>query len=224
MKTKNKLLSLALAGVFCLLSLLPTAAASSETALCCTADNSSVCRGDTVTITVAIEKSVTIKSVALTPSYDTDVLELISAEWLIDGLLVDFDYTKGNGAAAFAAETDCIGDIMVLTFRVKEAAVFGETAVYVTPVLKKGAESVPCESGIVLLTVGETGASLLGDVDLDKAVGSADLTALARHVGGIESITQAEALSNADVTRDGAIGSGDLTKLARFVGGIDSNL
>ena len=62
--------------------------------------------------------------------------------------------------------------------------------------------------------------SLLGDLDLDGDVDAYDLTALARHVGGIEEVTDAVALANADVTGDGRINANDLTKHARFVGGI----
>lgn len=61
---------------------------------------------------------------------------------------------------------------------------------------------------------------LKGDVDLDGDVDSDDLTLLARHVGGIEYITDATALANADVIEDGTINSDDLTKHARYVGGI----
>jgi len=63
-------------------------------------------------------------------------------------------------------------------------------------------------------------AGLKGDVNLDGTVGSADLTALARHVGGIETITNTTAFANADVNGDGAVNSADLTKHARYVGGI----
>jgi hypothetical protein len=58
---------------------------------------------------------------------------------------------------------------------------------------------------------------LLGDVDLDGDVDSADLTKLARHVAKISVLTDPQALLNADVTMDGETGSNDLTKLARFV-------
>lgn len=61
---------------------------------------------------------------------------------------------------------------------------------------------------------------LKGDVNLDGLVNSADLTILARHVGGIELITNTTALANADVKEDGEINSADLTKHARYVGGI----
>ena len=59
----------------------------------------------------------------------------------------------------------------------------------------------------------------LGDLDLDGDVDAYDLTALARHVGGIEYVT-GQALLNADVDGDGDVDAYDLTKHARYVGGI----
>ena len=61
---------------------------------------------------------------------------------------------------------------------------------------------------------------LKGDVNLDGSVTAADLTLLARHIGGIELITNETALVNANVNGDGSITAADLTKLARYVGGI----
>ena len=59
---------------------------------------------------------------------------------------------------------------------------------------------------------------LRGDVNLDGEVTSADLTALARHLGLLEEITDFIALQNADTNNDGEISSADLTKLARYLG------
>ena len=58
-----------------------------------------------------------------------------------------------------------------------------------------------------------------GDLNLDGQVNSDDLTLLARHVGGIETVN-GQALKNADVNGDGLVNSDDLTRHARYVGGI----
>ena len=64
---------------------------------------------------------------------------------------------------------------------------------------------------------GEAAATVKGDADGDGLVNASDLTALARHVGGIETITDATLLKNAELDSDTLVGSSDLTKLARFV-------
>ena len=60
----------------------------------------------------------------------------------------------------------------------------------------------------------------MGDLDLDGDVDANDLTLLARHVGGIEVVTDPSILRNADVDGDGDIDASDLTVHARYVGGI----
>ncbi len=79
------------------------------------------------------------------------------------------------------------------------------------------------------LTVGtqtlqkETSAVLKGDVTLDGSVNASDMTALARHVAGIEPLT-GEALRLGCLTGGTEPSAEDLTKLARFVAGIERNL
>jgi len=63
--------------------------------------------------------------------------------------------------------------------------------------------------------------TLPGDVDLNGEIEADDLTALARHVGGIELLTDSQALLNADVNQANGINADDLTALARHVGGIE---
>ncbi|MBQ1907253.1 MAG: dockerin type I repeat-containing protein, partial [Firmicutes bacterium] len=58
---------------------------------------------------------------------------------------------------------------------------------------------------------------ILGDVNDDGEVDSADLTRLARHVANIELLTDEDLLKAADVSRDGEVSSNDLTILARYI-------
>lgn len=60
-------------------------------------------------------------------------------------------------------------------------------------------------------------SGLRGDANGDGMVGAGDLTALARHVGGIEQIVHATLLSNSDMDSNGEVGANDLTLLARNV-------
>jgi len=76
--------------------------------------------------------------------------------------------------------------------------------------------------GATMLFAANTEAlALLGDVTGDEEIGAADVTALARHVGAIELITDKTALDNADTNGDKEITADDLTALARHVGGIE---
>lgn len=63
--------------------------------------------------------------------------------------------------------------------------------------------------------------TLPGDTTLDGTVSASDLTALARHVGGIETLPDGDAITNADLDGKVGIAASDLTALARRIGGID---
>ncbi len=62
---------------------------------------------------------------------------------------------------------------------------------------------------------------LIGDVNLSGAVEAGDLTVLARHVGGVEAVTDPQALAAADTDASGSADATDLTALARHVGGVE---
>lgn len=62
-----------------------------------------------------------------------------------------------------------------------------------------------------------------GDVNGDGEVNSDDLTALARIVAGIASVSDSNNKDAADVTGDGYVNSDDLTKMAQYVAGIISS-
>ena len=61
-----------------------------------------------------------------------------------------------------------------------------------------------------------------GDVDVDGDVDANDVTALLRHVGGIESITNATGLANGEVDGDGELTASDVTTLLRHVSGVET--
>lgn len=60
-----------------------------------------------------------------------------------------------------------------------------------------------------------------GDVNVDGEIDANDLTALARHIAGIEILTNPVALDNADIDSNNDISAEDLTKLARHIAGIE---
>lgn len=65
-------------------------------------------------------------------------------------------------------------------------------------------------------------AGMKGDVDVDGDVDANDVTALLRHVGGIESITNATGLANGEVDGDGELTASDVTTLLRHVSGVET--
>ena len=71
----------------------------------------------------------------------------------------------------------------------------------------------------ITLIIRAPAAGAPGDLNGDDLVNSDDLTLLARHVAGIETVS-GQALDNADVNGDGVVNSDDLTLHARFVAGI----
>ena len=116
----------------------------------------------------------------------------------------------GRTAAQFAS-----GEVAYLLQGEQETHVWGQNI---------GTEDYPVFGGRKVLFDQETNtyyntAATLGDLDLDGDVDAYDLTALARHVGGIEPVT-GQALLNADVDGDNDVDAYDLTKHARYVGGI----
>ena len=86
----------------------------------------------------------------------------------------------------------------------------------------------------LLLTFSVLSASaedfFVGDIDFSGEIDASDLTALAKHVGGIEALAETDALlyasggtfASADLDLDGTVGASDLTALAKQVGGIEA--
>jgi len=117
----------------------------------------------------------------------------------------------GRTAAQFAS-----GEVAYLLQGEQETHVWGQDI---------GTEDYPVFGGRKVLFDQETNTyyndtAILGDLDMDGDVDAYDLTILARHVAGIETLTDATALKNADVDGDGDVDAYDLTMHARFVAGI----
>ena len=76
--------------------------------------------GDEVTFTVAISNAENVFSIAVIPSYDKDVYELMSGAWLLSGMLADFSVTEGNGVIAFDSAKTINENALTFTLKVKK--------------------------------------------------------------------------------------------------------
>lgn len=74
-------------------------------------------------IVLRAETYTNIKSGGISIAYDSDVFEIIGAQWLLPGtLMADFTLASGEGVFAFADTATISGSILELTVRVKDMA------------------------------------------------------------------------------------------------------
>ena len=100
-------------------------------------------RGETVTFNATLSESVEVGSGALSLSYKSEVLELVSGTCNVSGaMLSNFDVAKGKGAFAFSGTGTVSGNLFTVTFRVKDTAAFATTNVSLTVTLKDGSNKV----------------------------------------------------------------------------------
>ena len=100
-------------------------------------------RGDTLTLTVSLSGENKMKSAMVIANFDSDALELVSGEWLINGDIRNFDMEMKGGVFASTTELDTQGDIFRFTFKVKDAAAISSTSISCTVDLKNGENSLP---------------------------------------------------------------------------------
>ena len=128
---KKRLCSLVLAMVCTLLWACPVAAVSSATL---TVGTVAACPGDTVTVPLSVSQIDGIGAVGIYVTYDTSMLECISAEAV--GIMNDMDTNTANTAPVnrqgevwltgmCLAGISGSGDLMHMTFKVKESATDG---------------------------------------------------------------------------------------------------
>ena len=69
-----------------------------------------------------------------------------------------------------------------------------------------------------------TGSAMRGDVNGDGSLTLADVIRIARHIIGLDIITDIRTLLAADVNGDGVVTTADVVKLARFIAGLETLL
>lgn len=101
-------------------------------------------RGEQVSLVVHLSDCAAAKSMYICPLYDTQALELVKGEWLLKGfVLSDWDPKTQDGAIAYSSLTDLNGDVMKLTFRIREDAVEKTYPIGCEVVVKNGQVEYP---------------------------------------------------------------------------------
>lgn len=188
--------------------------------------------GDTVVIPVSITKNPGIISLKLGINYDAAALELISVEageFAIASGEISYGPTEANpfiinwNDALATVENEQIGVVAYLTFKVKENAASGASALSITynpnDVFDFNMTNVEFLTKDGTITI--AGAYLPGDVNNDGKVNVRDLGALQQHINGWDTAINEAA---ADVTGDGKINVRDLGLLQQFMNGWDVTL
>lgn len=75
--------------------------------------------GDTVVFTLVIENAELANSIAVVPVFDTNVFELVNAEWLIDALVQNIEEGSNRAISAWNEETDINGAVYRVTLKTK---------------------------------------------------------------------------------------------------------
>ena len=92
--------------------------------------NGKVTRGDSITFSVTINNGSGISGIAIVPSYDKSVFDLVSGEWVITGgLMPDFSVENGDGVIAFSPAKDINTKVLTFTLKAKADAPIGTQTV-----------------------------------------------------------------------------------------------
>lgn len=95
--------------------------------------------GDTLTMTVSISET-TVSSMGVSVTVD-DGFEIVSGEWLKEGLIVSYDASKDKGAFAYVSATATSGEIFKVTLKATTANASAQN-VSVQVIAKNGATTV----------------------------------------------------------------------------------
>ena len=182
--------------------------------------------GDTFTVAIRTRNNSGIVSLKLKVGYDTDMLELVTmAEGDFTGLSfgpMDTVPFIVNWVDAIHPNNTTDGTVVLLTFRVKEGAAIGETAITVTydpeDVYDSNFENVAflVENGTVNVV-----DFLYGDANSNGKVDNKDLGLLQRYINEWEVSIDTSA---ADMDGNGKVNNLDLGLLQRYLNGWDITL
>ncbi len=124
----------------CLMLSVMTIPISAEGATASANDASSY-RGQTIEITVSLAGFENSDTIGILIDYDETVIEFLGSEyseWLVDGILFDFDSVNNTGAFASEDVINVNTDVCKLVFAVSDDAKFGETDISCSVITKTG--------------------------------------------------------------------------------------
>jgi len=181
--------------------------------------------GEEVEIYVSIQNNPGIISLRNSISYDTTALELVSVENL--GLLNGFTNPSVTITSpyilrwsdALAIENNTAnGDIVKLTFRIKDNAEVGVYEISVNPIESRNfnGEKIMFEGTTSTITVIDY---ILGDIDNDGEITDWDAIVFNRYLAGWN--VEIEKFEAADIDKDGEITDWDAIILERYLSGWD---
>ena len=98
--------------------------------------------GDTVTVTISVKDCPVASSIAIIPRYDNSSLEFVGGKWLLSDALISEKKFDPASSIIYAVATDINGDIMSLTFRIKDGISSKNLSVSCTIVIKSGSTAI----------------------------------------------------------------------------------
>lgn len=220
--------------VVLLLAIVPIGIVSAETLPTITISNVWGAPGSNVDITISISNNPGIIASAFCVSYDSNSFEYIGYK---EGYLTNYNIKdhSDKGFVSFVSveneDLDNNGDMLTLTFKIKETAEYGEYAVdllnnnpdkygdslhnsfanskeqYIVPIVEAGTITVSDETPFVF-----------GDVNNDGAINNKDLGILMQYLNEFDVKIVYNA---ADVTGDGIVNNKDYGLLMQYCNGWD---
>lgn len=140
-------------------------------------DNKTCRSGETVSLVVKLNNADTLKSIALSNIiYNENALELVSGEWKANNSIIsNVNIEKKTAVIAFGENTDCNGDLFVLTFKVNENIADDNYAVSCDITAKRKDDTGEKEVSITSISGGIEVINIQkGDVNGDNEVSSDD--------------------------------------------------
>ena len=102
--------------------------------------------GESILVTVSMEDSGAIKSMALSFSFDDDALEVVAGDWLSKKAVIsDFNIENKDAVIAFINDTNLSGEIFELELKAKQDISVSDDMITVKPVLKNEQLSIECK-------------------------------------------------------------------------------